>query len=472
LYTIRTFFPPIDLEIKDMSTSEKEDQGSSSASSVSSSSSSSTSSKDEDDNENDSTSKVSDQDSDAGPNAVTTTQYEGAKEGGFTRRSHDHEETPGVRRQKRSYSDSDNSFEPGQEKKMYEDVHTVNWDDHTDQVWGRRPLFHSLDTHEIDSLVGLANTYASQEMNLPPTRAKAFPEDQRQDPCPPHPLIGLDSSPLPLSFLNHIVERASKAPAIPEKLFEKFGTSALVAIGMALEETLTASLLPLAGLHVLRCRELENDTSVENEYEGPTPPCCEPHPITGKAIRYDTSNVDKTESPFQEWTLPPEEAMMKLLQQEMVPTKYIPFVLDPTRSTATGSISSEQSIRNWCQAQQLDPDTVGKNKELFRLFLSVDSPIFDLKVVEKEEKKKPKSRELAAKKPKSRELAATTKLAAGKPEHPSVVRKRRLRRELVARRKIEDAKTGQPSYQALRKRRKKLELAATRELEAAKKFSK
>jgi hypothetical protein len=200
------------------------------------------------------------------------------------------------------------------------------------------------------------------------------------------------------------VTRSSQVPEFAEKLHQSFGESALVAIGMILEEMLTASLLPLAGLHVQRCRELEKVHS-EEETESLLL-----NPINGQSIPSHQTNINETETPFQEWTLPPEEAMFKLLEQGMVPREGVPLVREPTRATAAAAGAEEsvedrrkesirnwlesqmvprvgregpaagaretvedsrkESLRNWLKSQELDPDLVAKNREVFRLFLS------------------------------------------------------------------------------------------------------
>jgi hypothetical protein len=91
-------------------------------------------------------------------------------------------------------------------------------------------------------------------------------------------------------------------------LLEKFDISALIAIGMLVEEMITVSLLPLAQDHVNRCRALEQ---VEDD-----------HSSNNKRKRQQQTYDMKQQHSFFQWTLPPDEAIAKLM-----PTK-IPRIND------------------------------------------------------------------------------------------------------------------------------------------------
>jgi hypothetical protein len=83
--------------------------------------------------------------------------------------------------------------------------------------------------------------------------------------------------------------------------------STYIAIGMAIEERLTRSLMPLAYKHVERCRRLERDTSSTSGS------------VNGD-IDLGSSSTNTNESttrqrrldPFHAWTLPAAEAVVEL----------------------------------------------------------------------------------------------------------------------------------------------------------------
>ena len=289
------------------------------------------------------------------------------------------EEPPGVCRQKRKYSDSDNSYEPFREKPYDKAVTPIDWDEHLDQDCAKRLLFSSLGIDQISSLICLANTLASTEDPDPLRENYCNQTSDFQDPCRSNPLIGLESSPLPLSYLDYFAARSEKSTEFANKLCKTFGTSALVAIGMFLEEMLTASLLPLAGLHVLRCRELETKS---DDYTGNNGSTDMIHPIDGSRITRDVTTKDNSDNAFDEWNLPPEEALFKLLQQGLVPSGGISLVQEPTRFAAAAADEASrparercgESIANWLNAQQLNHTLVENNSELFTLFVAGGIP--------------------------------------------------------------------------------------------------
>ena len=206
---------------------------------------------------------------------------------------------------------------------------------------------------EIDSLIGLAtNNTVPGLLQKAVNEGESAAVDTLQDSSSRsslsaassslNPILGMENMPLPLSFLNCFAESSKRIPEFDDVLYESFGDSALVAIGMFVEEMITASLLPLAGLHVLRCRELEKQKSLQDEEDewgqyrrDHAGPITILHPITCQEITYDPRNIDKEEDPFVAWTLPPEEAMIKLLLQGVIPSTGVPLLRDPTLSTVS-----------------------------------------------------------------------------------------------------------------------------------------
>ena len=122
-------------------------------------------------------------------------------------------------------------------------------------------------------------------------------------------------------------------------LDKAFDDSALVAIGICLEEILTASMLPLASLHVRRCRGLEQTaatTSDGNPVRGNNSDNHVTNPITGESVE-TTPNVT-SEDVFHAWTLPPEESLIKVFQKSKFGPRTLQGML-PTSKPPTRSIA-------------------------------------------------------------------------------------------------------------------------------------
>lgn len=119
----------------------------------------------------------------------------------------------------------------------------------------------------------------------------------------------------PRKTVDVTVPFAAKFRVTEQCMSESFDTSAKVSMGVAIEEMVTASLLPLARDHVKRCRLL-------GEREA-----------------------------FDEWTLPPEEAIFKL----------------NAGHASLGSVQehSVAGFDEWCKSRDLDPEFVQKNKDLY-----------------------------------------------------------------------------------------------------------
>jgi hypothetical protein len=215
----------------------------------------------------------------------------------------------------------------------------VQWDALADTKWGRNPLTRYVSVPELDELVGWATHV--------------------QRPVPfvnVNPLLGLPGTPLQPSLLMYLENTVSEILSAEKRSdqWESFDQSALIAIGIALEEMITTNLLPLAQLHVNRCRELEV--------------------IPGSEERL-----------FSEWTLPPEEAVEKLVEnaksQQAEPEVCLATAYPSTRTMiphAPGTSLLNQPLaerRNkearlvWCQALGLDPAFVKSNMEMLRIFL-------------------------------------------------------------------------------------------------------
>jgi hypothetical protein len=214
----------------------------------------------------------------------------------------------------------------------------VQWDALADTKWGTNPLIRYVSVPEVEELVGWAT-----HVQRPVPAADV------------NPLLNLPSTPLPPSLLIDLENTVSQLLAAEElsDQWESFDQSALVAIGIALEEMITTNLLPLAQLHVQRCRQLEVTDGSEERL-------------------------------FSEWTLPPEEAVDKLVEKaksQPEPEVCLATAYPSTRTriphapgtsllnqpTAKGR--NKKALMVWCQASGLDPAFVKSNKEMLGIFL-------------------------------------------------------------------------------------------------------
>jgi hypothetical protein len=245
-----------------------------------------------------------------------------------------------------------------------------------------KSLFEIIPLPEISRLVGWA-THCNHDGEMPSR--------------PPHnPLLSLPNTPLPPSYLNYISnemrkylmnqgasdgrprkkrrtdsEADSETPkpgdttaGAPQRssLFGSFDCSALVGMGMVWEEMVTASLLPLARQYVTRCRTLEMISNNDSEED---------------ATEQQWSDLQP--DPFREWTLPPEEAVRKMVTDPNFSTSHVnlPSALPPTRTRPQNSEQvrlnlhqmQQLSTQQWCQRHGLDPAFVANNMELFGAFL-------------------------------------------------------------------------------------------------------
>lgn len=122
--------------------------------------------------------------------------------------------------------------------------------------------------------------------------------------------------------------------------WESFDTSALVALGITVEDMLTTALLPLAEMHVHRCRQMKDQ-----------------------------------QASSEEWTLPPTEAIMKLMRTRspsyVNPLGSLPTARMPSRRSneVTDQDIPEQIGSAWCSRHNTDLEEVHKLWHLYRYFL-------------------------------------------------------------------------------------------------------
>jgi hypothetical protein len=264
---------------------------------------------------------------------------------------------------------------------------TVDFEAHRDGRFGQQLLYKFLNEDELSVLVGLATTL-SDTNSCDPVGAMI---DRRFHHSHPHhlnnnPLLGLANSPLAPSFLNYLSQKSLSVPNFNDE--EVFDDSALVAMGVLLEEAITASMLPLARLHVLRCRELEDlaarykeSDSFATEFQVDEPEICRVvDPVTGLVVseKRNTTKRDSNDADaFEEWNLPPEEALQKILTEREFNNCCLPTALPATRTIdnnvdLTEDLSegpAKQALLEWCQTQLLVPTFVQHNMDLFQVFV-------------------------------------------------------------------------------------------------------
>mmetsp|Transcript_23187 Transcript_23187/g.64263 ORF Transcript_23187/g.64263 Transcript_23187/m.64263 type:complete len:451 (-) Transcript_23187:2131-3483(-) len=353
-----------------------------------------------------------------------------------------HSNEKGTKKQKRCDHDSDDCSYNGlsfhdRRKALLSSSKTVastvvDFDRQGIKTWGERLLFETLEEPEIDELVGLATffgvernakggevkpTLGTEEKNHDSnneehTLSTAATRRVFHDPKRFNPLLSASyDSPLPPSHIGYIQSRRTLVQNSRNGTDTTKGRtgrkstlldSAATATGLYLEEALTAALLPLAGLHVLRCRALEAMESGENEFGAmPTSTIHNPgnnpsyalqptalHPITGEHVQMDMTNRIRwrEEKSFVEWTLPPEEAIVKLIEQGMLSKEMAyHFVPEACRSwtprttvvgTTTNSNDNDNDSDNDDRMAVLakrfdaDPRVVRANQEIFNVFLA------------------------------------------------------------------------------------------------------
>jgi hypothetical protein len=214
----------------------------------------------------------------------------------------------------------------------------VQWDALADTKWGRNPLTKYVSVPELDDLVGWAT---HQQSSVPVVDV--------------NPLLSLPGAPPQPSLLMYLENTVSEILSAQKRSdqWESFDQSALIAIGIALEEMITTNLLPLAQLHVNRCRQLEA--------------------IPG--------NEEKL---FSEWTLPPEEAVEKLVEKaksQQEPEVCLATACPSTRTMiphapGTSLLNQPSAERRnkdallvWCRALGMESAFVKNNMETLSIFL-------------------------------------------------------------------------------------------------------
>lgn len=114
---------------------------------------------------------------------------------------------------------------------------TIDWESLSRSVWGQVPLTETLQKIEQDALLHHAmQTTNSQDNNLFLESFQGYP--------PPHP-----------GLLQALRQMAASNLSDDDPVAGRLDHSALVALGIYVEEMVTANLLPLAQQHVEHCRD-------------------------------------------------------------------------------------------------------------------------------------------------------------------------------------------------------------------------
>jgi hypothetical protein len=262
-------------------------------------------------------------------------------------------------------------------------------------------LLDALPVWEVSSLVGWATHLTQDNDNSPIAGEGAEASNGSASSLPFNPLRGLVNTPLPFSNLEYIANVARKEVLNFDeflKLLGRFDQSALVAVGVVLEEMLTTSLLPLAKAHVQACREeeckLSSETTETSELEkmGKSEEAARPDEafsfeqqngrqlqeelVTPLPHAMDLQRAAKiaAEDLFHRRTLPPEEAIFRLIQDRKVDsTMGLPSLYTPTRTLCEDRTAKPGHItaKIWCRQHNLKTDYVQNNMDIFSAFLPV-----------------------------------------------------------------------------------------------------
>jgi hypothetical protein len=206
----------------------------------------------------------------------------------------------------------------------------VDWGALGNGPWGRVPLTHGLLSSPQDLLGDLVGWATHLEGTT-----------HSESALSKNPLVGLPSMPMRPSLLGFIQDEIIKilVETNEQELWECFDTSALVAMGVIFEEMLTATFLPLASWHVNRCRSLEGDDA------------------------------------FQEWTLPPAEAIMKL-SECMPDNDTLTYFLGglPTSRQVSRTLYDTRPLplkraKQWCRLHGSSLEAAQSTWHIHRLFL-------------------------------------------------------------------------------------------------------
>lgn len=219
---------------------------------------------------------------------------------------------------------------PQSNRKMNE----IAWEEMAEDRWGTNPLVAGISHSLLDDLLGWA--IAGTEDRKVSGNESASSSSVLGD---------LPDAPLMPSFLHkihlegtRILQQGEASSEVKSNLWERLDQSALVAMGMFLEEMMTASLLPYAVQHSKYCRSLD-----------------------------EASENGETSS---KWVIPPSEAIHGVAQQSLVQSNSsstvasFPVSRPPTHSSCLNeddsqnqsSVSSEEAHKRFADSHDTSED--------------------------------------------------------------------------------------------------------------------
>ena len=143
------------------------------------------------------------------------------------------------------------------------------------------------------------------------------------------------------------------------RLYDSFDETALVAMGLLVEESMIATLLPLAKHHVSRCRFLEISKQK-----------CQESIMRDAVMPLSTFN-----DPFVQWTLPLHEAIANLCHPVEAKEKKWDSddIFLPSSSVASMNILNNLTIKNridkWSLVHGIGIEFIGENMDLFQYLI-------------------------------------------------------------------------------------------------------
>jgi hypothetical protein len=277
------------------------------------------------------------------------------------------------------------------------DERYVDWDRLVETRWGTDRFNKYLPVFQIDELLGWATHLSSSSLSL----SDPYPPNTQQQQKDHNPLLGLPNVPMRPTMLRDLIQipayeiwnstRNEKENV--DTCRHQFDHSADMAISIMLEEMITLTLMPMAQLHVQRCRQLEESIPDWNEYIHDDVDRHVSSKTTGEDSLHESEHDPRSISEHQRqrqelwdrWTLPAEEAILSLIASgiQPEPSDDIPHSLWLTSSAPTHTLTPSETFvfssfaqrtqkarENWCQSQQLDPEFVQENMEdLFKYFV-------------------------------------------------------------------------------------------------------
>jgi len=233
-----------------------------------------------------------------------------------------------------------------------------------------------------------------------------------------NPLLGLPGEDsLPPSLLHFIYKSGAdslRESSGQKRKWESFDTSAMVALGMVLEETITMALLPLARRYSERCmglgsfadtddtmhgrgqqrkaaakRKKKKDKETKSAAAGAGSAADADSRVSsaeldaGESIEADDVTAGNEDQLFTDWTLPPEEALFKLLVRapsngsidkgKSVSAK--PGICHP-EATSVGHYEplTAKAFGKWCKDHDFEEGFVRDNMDVFGLFFPDELP--------------------------------------------------------------------------------------------------